>query len=99
MVTLFLSFLIGLIGSAMAANSAQWRPQSIYFLLTDRFARTDNSTTASCDVITRVSFAVKQISVNKACNLLYFQEYCGGSWQGIINQVDPEFRLHRGSKC
>lgn len=29
---------------------AQWRSQSIYQVLTDRFARTDGSTTASCDV-------------------------------------------------
>ncbi|KKK16279.1 hypothetical protein P175DRAFT_0503862 [Aspergillus ochraceoroseus IBT 24754] len=47
---------------------AEWRNQSIYFLLTDRFARTDGSTTAACDVSQR--------------------EYCGGSWQGIINQLD-----------
>ena len=39
----------GLISSAMAATAADWRSQSIYFLLTDRFARTDNSTTYSCD--------------------------------------------------
>ncbi|KAI5242421.1 alpha-amylase [Aureobasidium subglaciale] len=29
---------------------AQWRSQSIYQVLTDRFARTDTSTSASCDV-------------------------------------------------
>ncbi|KAJ5212774.1 uncharacterized protein N7498_004420 [Penicillium cinerascens] len=29
---------------------AEWRSQSIYFLLTDRFGRGDNSTTAACDV-------------------------------------------------
>jgi alpha-amylase len=54
MVGLCFSILIGLVGSAIAAKSDQWRPQSIYFLLTDRFARTDNSTTASCDVSARV---------------------------------------------
>ncbi|KAJ5669398.1 hypothetical protein N7462_010468 [Penicillium macrosclerotiorum] len=62
------SWLAGLIGSAMAATPAQWRSQSIYFMLTDRFARTDGSTTASCDTSAR--------------------EYCGGTWQGIINQLD-----------
>lgn len=41
--------LASLIGSAIAATPAQWRSQSIYFMLTDRFARTDGSTTASCD--------------------------------------------------
>ncbi|KAJ5684875.1 uncharacterized protein N7477_001220 [Penicillium maclennaniae] len=33
---------------------AEWRSQSIYFLLTDRFGRNDNSTTAACDVSDRV---------------------------------------------
>ncbi|KAL2835119.1 glycoside hydrolase superfamily [Aspergillus cavernicola] len=54
--------------AALAATPAQWRSQSIYFLLTDRFARTDNSTTAACDTTAA--------------------QYCGGSWQGIINQLD-----------
>lgn len=35
---------------ASALTSAQWRSQSIYQVMTDRFARTDGSTTASCDV-------------------------------------------------
>ncbi|EPS26265.1 alpha-amylase Amy13A [Penicillium oxalicum 114-2] len=49
-------------------TAAQWRSQSIYFLMTDRFGRTDNSVTASCNTNDRV--------------------YCGGTWQGIINQLD-----------
>ncbi|PWY87724.1 alpha-amylase [Aspergillus heteromorphus CBS 117.55] len=52
----------------LGASPAQWRTQSIYFLLTDRFARTDNSTTAACNTGER--------------------QYCGGTWQGIINQLD-----------
>ncbi|KAJ5168960.1 uncharacterized protein N7482_004554 [Penicillium canariense] len=48
------SFLAGLVGSAIAATPAQWRSQSIYFMLTDRFARTDGSTTATCDTSDRV---------------------------------------------
>lgn len=32
-----------------ALTPAQWRSQSIYQVLTDRFARTDGSTTAACD--------------------------------------------------
>lgn len=47
--------LASLIGSAIAATPAQWRSQSIYFMLTDRFARTDGSTTASCDTKDGVS--------------------------------------------
>ena len=35
--------------TAVALSPAQWREQSIYFLMTDRFARTDGSTTATCD--------------------------------------------------
>ncbi|KAL5342772.1 glycoside hydrolase superfamily [Aspergillus crustosus] len=45
-----------------------WRGQSIYFLLTDRFARSDGSTSAPCELSQR--------------------RYCGGSWQGIIDQLD-----------
>jgi alpha-amylase len=33
-----------------ALTSAQWRSQSIYQVITDRFARTDGSTSASCDL-------------------------------------------------
>ncbi|PCG89426.1 Glycoside hydrolase, superfamily [Penicillium occitanis (nom. inval.)] len=36
-----------------ALSAAEWRSQSIYFLLTDRFARTDGSTSASCDLSQR----------------------------------------------
>ncbi|KAJ6032705.1 alpha-amylase [Penicillium herquei] len=64
----YLSWLLSLTSSVLAASPADWRTQSIYFMLTDRFARTDNSTTASCDASMGV--------------------YCGGSWQGIINQLD-----------
>ena len=35
--------------TASALSPAEWRSQSIYQLLTDRFARTDGSTTAACD--------------------------------------------------
>ncbi|KAL4909110.1 hypothetical protein BDW74DRAFT_77705 [Aspergillus multicolor] len=62
------ALLLSLAAAALAAIPAEWRSQSIYFLLTDRFARTDNSTTAECN-----TSAAK---------------YCGGTWQGIINQLD-----------
>ncbi|KAL2852075.1 glycoside hydrolase superfamily [Aspergillus pseudoustus] len=52
----------------LGLSSAEWRSQSIYFMLTDRFARTDGSTTAACDLGARA--------------------YCGGTWQGIIDQLD-----------
>lgn len=32
-----------------ALSPAKWRSQSVYQVLTDRFARTDGSTTAPCD--------------------------------------------------
>ncbi|RAL04052.1 alpha-amylase [Aspergillus ibericus CBS 121593] len=60
--------LLAFAAATLAATPAEWRSQSIYFLLTDRFARTDNSTTAPCDTSAR--------------------QYCGGTWQGIINQLD-----------
>jgi len=42
--TALLSGLTGVVG----LSAAEWRKQSIYQVVTDRFARTDNSTTASC---------------------------------------------------
>ncbi|KAG4433656.1 hypothetical protein IFR05_010859 [Cadophora sp. M221] len=35
--------------SVSALSAAQWKSQSVYQVLTDRFARTDNSTTATCN--------------------------------------------------
>ncbi|KAG9602650.1 alpha-amylase, partial [Aureobasidium melanogenum] len=35
---------------AQALSPAEWRAQSIYQVMTDRFARTDGSTTAACDL-------------------------------------------------
>jgi alpha-amylase len=49
-----LAYLASFIGSAIAATSAEWRSQSVYFMLTDRFARSDGSTTAACDTDSRV---------------------------------------------
>lgn len=36
--------------AAQALTAAQWESQSIYQIVTDRFARTDGSTTASCNL-------------------------------------------------
>ena len=41
-------FPLGLLTTALAASSSEWRGRSIYQVFTDRFARTDGSTTASC---------------------------------------------------
>ncbi|GFN12725.1 alpha-amylase [Aspergillus tubingensis] len=51
-----------------AASRDQWIGRSIYQIVTDRFARSDNSTTAACDAAQG--------------------NYCGGSFQGIINKLD-----------
>lgn len=53
---------VSLVWSALASvalglTADEWRSQSIYFLLTDRFGLTSNSTTASCDVADGVSQA------------------------------------------
>jgi hypothetical protein len=53
-ILLFFEYLFSLVTIATAATPEEWRPQSIYFLLTDRFARSDNSTTAPCDTSARV---------------------------------------------
>ncbi|KAB5522819.1 glycoside hydrolase family 13 protein [Coniochaeta sp. 2T2.1] len=39
---------------ALGLSAADWRQQSIYQVMTDRFARTDGSTTASCDTSAQV---------------------------------------------
>lgn len=52
--------------AAHALTPAEWRSQSIYQVLTDRFALTDGSTGACSDL----------------------NDYCGGTWQGIINKLD-----------
>jgi alpha-amylase len=44
-----LTWTSGLIGPISALSPAEWRGQSIYQVITDRFARTDGSTTAACD--------------------------------------------------
>lgn len=51
---------------ALALSTDEWQSQSIYQIITDRFAKTDNSTDACPDL---------------GC-------FCGGTWQGIINQLD-----------
>lgn len=50
----FLATALLLAKAVSGLTPAEWRSQSIYFLLTDRFGRTDNSTTAACDVSQRV---------------------------------------------
>lgn len=51
---IFNSALLALLGTLLgnqgvsALSAAEWRKQSIYQVVTDRFARTDLSTTASC---------------------------------------------------
>jgi alpha-amylase len=41
-------------GIASGLTPAEWRKQSIYQVVTDRFARTDLSTTASCDTSAQI---------------------------------------------
>ncbi|RHZ43994.1 putative alpha-amylase [Aspergillus thermomutatus] len=57
--------------AAYALTPAEWRSQSIYFLLTDRFGREDNSTTAACDVTQRV--CALSSSFGHIANLDYIQ--------------------------
>ena len=59
--------LLALLPLALSLSSDDMRSRSVYQVVTDRFARTDNSTSAACAVDQR--------------------QYCGGSWQGIQNQL------------
>ncbi|KAJ3768703.1 glycoside hydrolase family 13 protein [Lentinula raphanica] len=49
--SLFTPLALGLsiIRPSLAANAEEWRSRSVYQVMTDRFARTDGSTTAACD--------------------------------------------------
>ncbi|OQD84697.1 hypothetical protein PENANT_c012G11404 [Penicillium antarcticum] len=44
----FLLALLGLVSLTSAASTADWKPRAVYQTMTDRFARTDNSTTSPC---------------------------------------------------
>ena len=60
-----LTTLVALAGNgALALNADGWRSQSVYFLMTDRFARTDGSTTAPCELSQRVATFVFILSVD-----------------------------------
>ncbi|KAI9684981.1 MAG: hypothetical protein M1820_010854 [Bogoriella megaspora] len=67
MLLILLSLLAFWALNTQAADAADWRSRSIYQVLTDRFARADGSTTATCNTGDRA--------------------YCGGSWNGIANQL------------
>lgn len=47
----------------MGLTPAEWRSESIYFLLTDRFAREDNSVTASCNTENRVCLPIRTFTL------------------------------------
>lgn len=53
---------------AVALTAAEWRSQSIYQVLTDRFSLTNGATNSPCNTGDQV--------------------YCGGTWQGIIKNLD-----------
>lgn len=59
---------ISALPSAAALTAAQWRSQSIYQVLTDRFSQTNGATNSACNAGNQV--------------------YCGGTWQGIIKNLD-----------
>jgi len=48
------TILLALASTVTALSPAQWRSQSIYQIVTDRFARTDGSTTATCNTGSQV---------------------------------------------
>jgi alpha-amylase len=48
MVVQLLLALLALVSVTQAASASQWKGRSIYQVLTDRYARTDGSTTAAC---------------------------------------------------
>jgi alpha-amylase len=47
--TMWMVLVLAAIGTVHAASRDQWLGRSVYQVVTDRFARSDNSTTASCE--------------------------------------------------
>lgn len=88
-----LSLLWGCVANtALGLSASGWRNQSIYFLMTDRFGLTDNSTTAACnaaDGVSKLDFKFIYCAYTDRNN----QIYCGGSWQGVINHVREPLRM------
>jgi alpha-amylase len=56
--------------TASAMSPAGWREQSIYQVVTDRFALTSGKSTPACTTEMQIS------------------DFCNGTFQGIINQLD-----------
>lgn len=50
MFLIYQTFLLAIRVCVSALSPAQWRSQSVYQVITDRFARTDGSTSAFCDL-------------------------------------------------
>ncbi|CAG8089704.1 unnamed protein product [Penicillium olsonii] len=82
---------------ALALTPAEWRSQSIYFLLTDRFGRDDRSTTATCNTEDRLDYiqgmgftaiwitpVTEQLPQNTGYGTAYH-----GYWQQDIYEVNP----------
>lgn len=53
--------------ACQALSTKEWQKQSIYSVMTDRFAKSSDDFSS------------------QACAL---KAYCGGTWQGIIDQLD-----------
>jgi hypothetical protein len=78
-----------------ALTPAQWRSQSIYQVITDRFARADGSTTASCD-LNRYCGGTWQGLINK---LDYIQNMGFSAVSvSILAQDKPADKLRFGSR-
>jgi hypothetical protein len=81
--------LLGAVGAATALSPADWRAQSIYQLLTDRFARTDGSTTATCNTQDGVYCGGSWQGVIDKLDYIQnmgFTAVCGSmtSWRGFL---------------
>ncbi|KAF7118914.1 hypothetical protein CNMCM5793_008550 [Aspergillus hiratsukae] len=88
---LLLPLSLSLLGQAAhALTPAEWRTQSIYFLLTDRFGREDNSTTAACDVTERLDYiqgmGFTAIWINPVTEQFYEDTGDGTSYHGYWQQ-------------
>ncbi|KAB8303927.1 hypothetical protein EYC80_005289 [Monilinia laxa] len=81
---LSLTSLTSLTPTVAALSAADWRGQSIYQVVTDRFARSDNSTTAGCDIW--ISPIVQNVVGDTVDGAGYH-----GYWAQNIYEVNPNF--------
>ncbi len=97
--------LLLLAGSALdtqgvsALSAAEWRKQSIYQVVTDRFARTDLSTTASCNTADQVYCGGTWRGLISKLDYIKGMGFTAVWISPIVKQIDGYSQDGLGSAC